>query len=217
MLIAQKDPIYGKNLNVKLYIYHCILEEYISKDKNTEKIRIITRRLVNHYTKLQKNTQNVFIFNNSTFDIELIEDLKNFWSRDLWRIYHKDNKKESKDVILLLISEIKKTYLSIYYISNSEKPVYHENEQRFFNTNCIKTILNECKLKMRTEIEKKKNIDWIVKIVNSVVFRITVVSLLGILLIIYINKTEDYSKIPANLTVIGLIITIIFQFLNKKN
>ncbi|SMF90945.1 hypothetical protein SAMN05661091_5297 [Paenibacillus uliginis N3/975] len=218
IFLLERDIISSKELNERLYIYFDILGEYVKENKSRAKIRMINRSLIRYLNALESNVNNVFIFNSSELNINLIRDIKKVIVVDLINFL----KHDKKDIVVELIDNIKKTYLfaeGLQLIQNTKCEFEIEHTSKI---DSLKRILEICNNERNNHpAESQKNI--MSKVYKKVLISATnpyiliaLCTIIGIGLIYYINEAEDYSKMPANLSVVGLILMIIIFIIQSK-
>jgi len=195
-----------------LFIYFDFLEIYIRSNKRKVQIWIINRRIIKYLHELERNIKNIFIFNSSNFDIQLIVNIRELLIKDLFLLL----KSDGKQLALELIEKIKQAHLSSESINLFEsKKLDVENEHNSRIVSVIKS-LEACQKNKRDDMERQRILIKLYKVTGTPIFLISLFIVIGLGLLYYINKTEDFSRIPANLTVIGLILAIVIFILQTR-
>ncbi|OBZ09134.1 hypothetical protein [Bacillus sp. FJAT-26390] len=211
LVSSERDTISDKRLNEKLYIYFGTLGKYIESEKNRYLIWIVNRRVLKYLHELEKNSKNLFFNNESIININLIVDIRKLLNENLISLLKNGN----KNLVIELIQCIKKAHLSSLFLSlnnndNTEILLSHSN-----TIQNIKIALEACQSE-KTENEDNLKLKKVLAILSKPSFLITIIVLVGIGLAYYINTTNDYTKMPANLAVVALVLTITFYVLQNK-
>lgn len=218
VVFVLEREVVSKELNDKLYIYFDLLMEFIEEDKSKSKIKMVNRKLTRYLRTLESNVNNVFIFSSSELDLQLVQDIRKFLFEDLVDLL----KKGEKDLILDLIVKTKDTYLSaegLLLTQNTES--VHETEHNK-KIDMLKRILKQCEMEKQSnsnETEKRKLAKFfarVTKYATNTYVLIALFSIIGVGLVVYINDAEDYSKMPANLSVVGFFLMIIIFIIQSK-
>jgi len=203
LFLSERDPVSPKALNEKLFIYFDLLQNYIIKNKKNVQIWMINRRLIKYLFELEKNLNNVFIYTNSKAEIELIISLREIIKSD-FSILLKNNEQQ---LVLDLIKKTKQAHLSAESIHLREMQEDGVLEHRT-RVQSIEKSLEICKQRISTTIEKHSFSSKLYRLIANPKFLIMLLIILGIIMLIYMNTAQDFSRTPANLTAIGFILAI---------
>ncbi|MFC5701719.1 hypothetical protein ACFPVX_10500 [Cohnella faecalis] len=204
LFLSERDPISSKALNEKLFIYFDLLQQYIDKNKKSVQIWMINRRLIKYLYELERSLNNVFIYTNSRADIQLIINLRELIKDDFSMLL----KNNEQQVVLELIKKIKQAHLSaesIHLMETMKEDGVSEHRTRVLS---IKKSLENCKQKISTNAEKQSFSSKLYRLIAKPSFLIILLIIVGIIMLIYMNTTQDFSRTPANLTAIGFILAI---------
>ncbi|MDU8672526.1 hypothetical protein [Paenibacillus polymyxa] len=210
--------VISKELNDKLYIYFDLLREFIEEGKSKSKIRMVVRKLTRYLETLERNVNNVFMFKSSELDLQLVQDIKKILVEDLVEFL----KRGKKELILELIVHTKDAYLcaeGLLLTQNTETVNKNEHSMKM---DLLKNILKKCEIEKQSfTIETgnrtiSKLYTKVLKFATNTYSLIAFFSIIGLGLVIYINDAEDYSKMPANLSVVGFFLMIIIFIIQSR-
>jgi len=217
VLLLEREVI-SKELNDKLYIYFNLLMEFLEEDKSKIKIRMVNRKLRKYLNALNNNINNVFIFKSTELEPTVVKDIRRLINEDFVDLL----KHGKRDLLIKLVSNIKETYLcaeGLVLIQNPNNEYNHE-----FNTRMekLKNSIKQCRdekqniLNQITPIKFSGVLNKFVNYATKQNVQIVFFTLIGVGSIFYINRAGDYSKIPANISVVGFFLMIII-FIIQSN
>lgn len=216
--LTDMDFLSSKPLNIRLYIYLCILEEYIERNEKTQNIRMVNLKIIKLYNILIKNIENTFIFYSPMKNIELISNINQFHVNSLIGLYKNksENHLENRELILNFINSVKYAYYSAETLTLYKPILYDRLVEHDIHIELIHNSLKDCLNKKETTEKENKFISLLINIMRSRLFLSIVLIVVVIALLMYINIKKDYSQIPANIGVISILIGLGFPIWASK-
>lgn len=212
LFFSERDAISSKGLNERLFIYFDFLEHYIKRNKNKLQIWMISKRLVKYLHELEKNLKNIFLFNSSEIDIQLVLSLRKLLIEDIAFLV----KSGGKQLVLELIDNIKQAHLSSESMNLFDSKKAENTIEHAAKISSVIASLEACQKIERNDSEKQSALSKIYKLILTPSLLISLCIIVSSGLMYYINRTENFSRMPANLSVIAFMLSIIFFIMQSR-